>query len=526
VKDSQDCAAEVFSARIQQFATDRSELRPAGLLVRLWTSLFGVGSAAETEKDKQIARLRRELDATRDYLQAAVEEHEAVNEEMKSAHEEALSANEEFLSTNEELETAKEELQSASEELSVTNQELRNRNRELSDLNEELRQSRSYLDAIVETLRESLLVLDGDLRVQKANHEFYETFHVRPEETLQRHVYDLGGGQWNIPGLRKLLEEVLPEDRALREYELINEFAGLGEKTLLLNARRLAGDEHRDEMILLAIEDITDRQISQKKLVEVDRRKNNFLAILAHELRNPLTPIRMSAQLLRRNAKEADVKQLDMIERQIQRLVRLVDDLLDIARIERDHVELRKEPVDLVSVVNQAIETSRHHLDARRHRLSLSVPSDPVRVMGDPIRLEQVASNLLDNAAKYTDVGGEIVVAVERVHDEALLTVRDNGIGVASEMLPQLFEMFFQANASLDRAGGGLGIGLSVTKRLVELHGGRIEGDSDGLGRGSKFTVHLPVMRAEEGQNDSRPQKTPESLATISTNHRVSLLKT
>ncbi len=499
----------------------RPELRPAGVFVRLWTSLFGAGVAAETEKDNQIARLRRELDATRDYLQATVEEHEAANEEMKLAHEEALSANEEFLSTNEELETAKEELQSAGEELGVTNQELRDRNRELNDLNDELRQSRSYLDAIVETLRESLLVLDGDLRVQKANHEFYETFRVRPEETLGRHIYDLGDGQWNIPGLRRLLEEVLPEDRQLRDYEVIHDFAGIGEKTMLLNARRLAGENHRDEMILLAIEDITERQISQKKLVEADRRKNNFLAILAHELRNPLAPIRIGVQLLRHNAKEAGIKHLDMIERQIQRLVRLVDGLLDIARIERDHVELRKEPVDLVSVVNRAIEASRHFLDDRRHRLSLFLPSEPVRVIADPIRLEQVASNLLNNAAKYTDPGGEIVVVVERVDDDAIITVRDNGIGIAPELLPQLFEMFFQADASLDRAGGGLGIGLSVAKRLVELHGGRIEGHSEGLGRGSEFTVHLPIMREAEDQIDSRAEETPEPTAGVSATHRV-----
>ena len=205
-----------------------SELQPVGLLARSWTALFGAGSAAETEKDNQITRLRRELDATRDYLQATVEEHEAAKEEMKSAHEEALSANEEFLSTNEELETAKEELQSANEELGVTNSELRNRNRELKDLNDELQQSRSHLDAIVETLRESLLVLDGDLSVQKANREFYETFQLRPEETLQRHIYELGDGRWNIPELRKLLEKILPENSAFRDFEVVHDFPGIG----------------------------------------------------------------------------------------------------------------------------------------------------------------------------------------------------------------------------------------------------------------------------------------------------------
>src|SRR5690348_7160138 len=210
-------------------------------------------------------------------------------------------------------------------------------------------------------------------------------------------------------------------------------------------------------MILLAIEDITDRQISQKKLVEADQRKNNFLATLAHELRNPLAPIRMAVQLLRRDAKESSVKQLDMIERQIQRLVRLVDDLLDIARIERDHVELRMEPVDLASVVNQAIEGTRQDLDDRHHSLSLALPSESILVLADPVRLEEVLWNLLNNAAKYTETGGKIAVVVERQSADAVITVRDTGIGIAPELLPQLFEMFFQADASLDRTGGGLG---------------------------------------------------------------------
>jgi two-component system, chemotaxis family, CheB/CheR fusion protein len=498
------------------------ELRRAGLLRRLWTSLFGAGSAGETAKDNEIARLRRELDATRDYLQAAGEEHEAVKEEIKSAHEEALSANEEFLSTNEELETAKEELQSANEELGVTNQELRNRNCELDDVNGELRLSRNYLDAIVETLRESLLVLDKDLRVQKANHEFYETFHVRPDETLKQHIYDLGDGQWNIPGLRTLLEGVLPKDRALRDYEVSHAFPAIGDRTMLLNARRLARNEGRDDMILLAIEDITDRQITQKKLVEANRRKNNFLATLAHELRNPLAPIRIAVQLLRGDAKESGIKQLDMIERQIQRLVRLVDDLLDIARIERDHVELKMELVDLVSVVNQAIEGSRQDLDDRRQRLSLALPSESILVLGDPVRLEEVLSNLLNNAAKYTAASGKIAVVVERLGEDAVITVRDTGIGIAPELLPQLFEMFFQAEASLDRMGGGLGIGLSIVKRLVELHGGSVDGRSEGLGKGSEFTVRLPIPRKAEIQNHSSQEKARESSCGLSsTAHRV-----
>jgi two-component system CheB/CheR fusion protein len=189
---------------------------------------------------------------------------------------------------------------------------MRNRNHELKDLNDELYQSRSNLDAIVETLRESLLVLDNSLRVQKANREFYETFHLRPEDTLQRYIYELDDGSWNIPELRELLEKILRENSAFRDFEVAQDFPGIGAKTMLLNARRLSSDGHGNELILLAIEDITDRQISRNKLVEADRRKNNFLATLAHELRNPLTPIRMGIELLRREANETRVQHLDM----------------------------------------------------------------------------------------------------------------------------------------------------------------------------------------------------------------------
>ena len=349
---------------------------------------------------------------------------------------------------------------------------------------------------------EALLVLDGNLRIQKANHQFYETFHLRPQGTLQRHLYDLGNGQWNIAGLRELLEGVLPMGGSpMRDFEVTHRFREIGEKTMLLNAHRLPAQNGREELILLAIEDISDRQISKKKQEEADRRRNNFLATLAHELRNPLAPIRNGIQLMRRDGTAANARQLDMMERQVQRLVRLVDDLLQIARIESGHIELRMQPVDLVKAVSLAIEESRQLFDERKQKLSLFLPSDPVRVMADPIRIEQVATNLLSNAAKYTAPGGEVVVIVGHADDHAIITVRDNGIGIAPESMPQIFEMFFQANPSLDRKAGGLGIGLSVAKRMVELHGGSMEGFSEGLGRGSEFRVQLPIMH-EDGTRD------------------------
>ena len=494
--------------------------RPAGRLVRLWESLFESGSAASTEKESQISSLRRELDSTRDYLHSMVEEHEAAMEEMKAAHEEALSVNEEFVSTNEELETAKEELHSTNEELGVTNQELLTRNSDLNTVNDELEQSREFLNAIVETIREPLLVLDRQLAVIRANLAFYQTFRVQPDQTLGQHLYDLGDGQWNIPDLRRLLSEVIPQQSAIRDYEVTHDFPEIGQKTMLLNARRLVNETGRDEMILLAIEDVTYRRDAERKLQEADHRKNNFLSTLAHELRNPLAPIRLRVELLRHQSSGADMKQLDMIESQLVKVTGIIDDLLDVARIERDQIKLRKEPLDLVDLVNNAVEVCRHLFGDRRQNLSLLLPEMPVPVLGDPVRLEQIVSNLLSNAAKYTDPGGEISVSLARVGDEATIRVRDNGIGIAPDKLPQLFEIFFQVHESLDRAEGGLGLGLSITKQLVALHGGRVEGFSEGVGKGSEFSVHLPTAPEVENHPAPRQSEVPAE-PLLSTGHRV-----
>jgi two-component system CheB/CheR fusion protein len=212
-----------------------------------------------------------------------------------------------------------------------------------------------------------------------------------------------------------------------------------------------------------------------------------------------------------------------VIDRQIAKLVRIVDDLLDIARIEHDQIDLRKERLDLGQLVKAALEDSRHLVDDRRHSLLVSLPSEPIRLMADPVRIEQVVSNLLSNAAKYTDPGGTIGVELERSGEEAILTVRDNGIGIAPEMLPQLFEMFFQSRNSLARTGGGLGIGLSVSKRLVELHGGRIDGKSTGLGKGSEFRVHLPISPEVESHEPSQVQAISKP-AKSSGRHRILLV--
>ncbi len=245
-------------------------------------------------------------------------------------------------------------------------------------------------------------------------------------------------------------------------------------------------------------------------LKNADRRKDRFLAVLAHELRNPLAPIRIGLQVLKMSrdpAVAADT--LEMMNRQLSQMVRLIDDLMDVSRITNDKLTLRKEWVSLRTVAETAIEASRPVIEKSGHTLNLALPEEPVLLAADPTRLAQVISNLLTNAAKYTPEGGCIELAAMREGGEIVVRVTDTGLGIPPEMLAQVFEMFAQVNRTLDRAQEGLGIGLALVKRLVEMHGGTISAESPGKGAGSTFTVRLPHAFADAGQTE--PPTTPEA---------------
>jgi PAS domain S-box-containing protein len=232
-----------------------------------------------------------------------------------------------------------------------------------------------------------------------------------------------------------------------------------------------------------------------RALQEQDRRKDEFLATLAHELRNPLAPVRTGVQILRAAA-PPDPRvgaTLGMMERQLAHLVHLVDDLMDASRVSSGKVALRKERVELKVVVDAAVETTRSAVEAAGHELTVALPDGPLALDADPTRLVQVLTNLLNNAAKYTPPGGRIVVSVGRDAESAVVRVADTGVGIPADMLPKVFEMFTQVGASIDRSQGGLGIGLTLVKRLVEMHGGTVRADSPGPGRGTTFTVRLPL---------------------------------
>jgi signal transduction histidine kinase/ActR/RegA family two-component response regulator len=232
------------------------------------------------------------------------------------------------------------------------------------------------------------------------------------------------------------------------------------------------------------------------QLRETDRRKDEFLATLAHELRNPLAPIRNALEIMRIAEREDGplASPRKMIERQLVQMVRLIDDLLDVGRITQGKLELRRERVELAAVVRNAVETARPLLEAHGHRLTVTLPPDPVPLDADPVRLAQVFSNLLNNAAKYTDRNGRIALEATRDGDEVEIRVRDNGRGIPPEALPTIFEMFTQAHRSLEQSQGGLGIGLTLVQRLVEMHGGRVTAHSGGIGRGTEILVRLPAV--------------------------------
>jgi signal transduction histidine kinase/DNA-binding response OmpR family regulator len=229
---------------------------------------------------------------------------------------------------------------------------------------------------------------------------------------------------------------------------------------------------------------------------EADRRKNEFLSMLAHELRNPLAPIRNAVQILGIQGNTAASLQWarDIIDRNVHQLVRLVDDLLDVSRITRGKIRLQREAVTLAAVIAQAVEISQPLIASRRHELTVSVPEESVWVHGDSTRLAQVLANLLNNSAKYTDEGGRISLAVAREGEEAVVRVRDTGVGIPPDMLASIFDLFTQVDRSLDRSQGGLGIGLTLVHRLVEMHGGRVAAFSAGANKGSEFVVRLPVL--------------------------------
>ncbi len=374
-----------------------------------------------------------------------------------------------------------------------------------------LKESRDYAEAIVETIQEPLLVLDANLRVVTANQYFYEIFLVSKAETEYCSIFELGNGQWDIPKLRSLLEEVLPQNNRINNFEVEHTFENIGRKTMLLNACKILR-ANNNEMILLTINDITERQLfeeqrnqlliheqSARATAEVaNRTKDEFLSIVSHELRNPLNSILGWVGLLRNRSFDAQqtAQALEIIERSAKSQAKLVEDLLNISRITTGKLQLNVTPIDLVPVIAAAIHIARPSADAKNIQIESVLGSpDTHRVSGDPERLQQVLWNLLSNSIKFTPLGGQVTVKLERIGSAAQIQVIDTGQGIGADFLPHVFERFSQADNSTTRAHGGLGLGLSIVSHLVEAHGGTIQAESPGEGQGTTMTVRLPLRK-------------------------------
>jgi PAS domain S-box-containing protein len=498
-----------------------------------------------------------------------------------------------------------------------------------------LKDALDYAENIIATVREPLLVLDKNLLIRTANASFYRNFRVLKEDTEGRFIYELGNRQWDIPELRTLLEDILPQNNSFQDFEVEHDFPMLGRRIMLLNARRFVPMDSLPELILLAIEDITERRQAEAQVKEnerryrrlfeaardgilildantgkitdanpfmsellgysrdnlkgkelwqiglfqntaanqaavrqlqengysrydhlplrnqrgeqvdvefvcnvyqedhklviqcnirditdrrklerakvqaevsadLHRRKDEFLAMLSHELRNPLSPIMNAVYLLRlEQGNENPIQQQarTIIERQVGQLSRLVNDLLEVSRITTGRITINKESVDVRGIIECAVDTVRPLIDQYHHQLTVTQPPEPIWLYADATRLEQVIVNLLTNAAKYTNEGGRIWLTTRQEGDRLVLRVQDTGVGIAPELLPHIFDLFTQAERSLARSQGGLGVGLALVQRLVELHGGKVEVHSV-IGQGSEFIVRLPVLHSGIHQPD------------------------
>jgi PAS domain S-box-containing protein len=361
-----------------------------------------------------------------------------------------------------------------------------------------LRETEEFNRTIIDCSPDCIKVLDLDGRLLMINEAGRQLLEIDDDTSLY-------GQDWRTIWPRFATNEagdVLAQAKAgrtLRFEELHTTLKGTQKwwDVIMTPVRGGDGDVVR---ILSVSRDITDRKQTEDALREADRRKDEFLATLAHELRNPLAAIANAVYLLKKSAEGGGSitaqtpKLLAMAENQVGHLVRLVDDLLEVSRITSGKIQLKKQPVDLAEVLRQSVDASHAMAGPLRHKISLALPDEPLMVDGDPVRLTQIFTNLLSNAEKYTPAEGHIVVSTQRTQNACSVRIKDTGAGIPADMLSRIFDLFIQADRTLPRSHGGIGLGLTLARRLCELHGGDIEAHSEGVGRGSEFIVRLPLI--------------------------------
>ena len=373
----------------------------------------------------------------------------------------------------------------------------------------DLRAIETYAQDIVDTVREPLLILDETLRVQSGNRAFYHTFKVSPEETENRQIYELGNGQWDIPALRTLLEDIVPTSSVFNDFELEHDFPDLGRRVMLLNARRLQAGHH-GELLVLAMEDVTERRRAEEEVAKAkeaselaNRTKSLFLANMSHELRTPLNAIVGYSEMLQEEAIEQNLDSfgadLGKIHASGRHLLALINDILDLSKIEAGKMDLFLESFDLNELIDDVASTVKPMVQKNSNTLHIERAADLGGMHADQIKVRQALYNLLSNAAKFTREGS-VTLNAERLDMDGVewivFRVTDTGIGLSSDKVVRLFQNFTQADASTTRRFGGTGLGLALTRRFCQMMGGDVTVHSE-PGNGSTFTIQLPATVRE-----------------------------
>jgi two-component system CheB/CheR fusion protein len=495
-------------------------------------------------RDLRILQLEQELSETREDMRSITEAQEAANEELQSDNEELLSGSEELQSLNEELETNKEELQSTNEELTVVNQEIVN-------LNEQVTEARDFAEAIVATIHEPMLVLDGNLRIKSANKAFYKLFNIQAKDAEGVYLFQLDRKQWNIPKLRELLEEIIPKNSHFNDFELTQDFPGIGQKTLMLNGSLLLQKTNQEQLILLAMYDVTElRQLAielniqekralldqlevekeaketiegvitelmvekgkaeRKTLIaeEAVKSKQQFLSNMSHEIRTPMNAIIGFTNVVLKTPLDENQKEyITAIKTSGDALIVLINDILDLAKVDAGKMTFEARPFNLSEAISAMLHLFEHKIKEKNIELVSELDERiPKMIVGDPMRLRQIILNLMSNAVKFTSEG-KITVSIDLIEEDfnkigIAFTIADSGIGISEDRLKHVFKNFEQAHSETASSYGGTGLGLAIVKQLVELQGGSIFVESQ-PGVGSTFGFHLPFHVFQPSENEN-----------------------
>ena len=373
----------------------------------------------------------------------------------------------------------------------------------------DINQSHEFAESIINTVREPLIALDQDLRVVSVSRSFYQFFKVNPEETVGQLIYDLGNKQWDIPKLRELLETILPQQTAFDNYEVDHNFVTIGRRTMLLNARQIQRVSGKERIILLAIEDITENKKLEREMVEAmdiaqaaTLAKSEFLANMSHELRTPLNSINGFSEVLYDETfgplNEKQKKYVNNVIISGRHLLLLINQILDMAKVESGKMNMALSSLPMKNLLHEISLLGADMVSKKNLQMSLEIDENLPNIEADELKIKEILYNLLSNAVKFSFEGGQIGMRAKKIDSEIEIVVWDTGIGIAPENMEKIFEGFFRVDTPYSQVTEGTGLGLPLSKKLVELHGGELSVVSEGLYRGTSVRVTLPITSKTE----------------------------